>query len=149
MLYFQTVTMRTAGPATGPPHTFPHFVETDSDTLVSRFRFCAGNHPTNPFVPRQRGDVLPQGQHFFVGQNSLFEIRRHFVDGSAGDLVVFHGFSLANYCGHELLIHYVHKYSRPRLTIFRSKKGAKHKVPPVTSTREQSSLLTESRKHRS
>lgn len=141
--------MRATGPATGSPHTFAHFVETDSDTLVSRFRLGAGDDPTNPLVARERGDVLPQGGHFFIGQNNLFEIRRHFVNCPAGDLVVFHGFSLANYCGHELLIHYVHKYSRPRLTIFRSKKGAKYKVPPVTSTREQSSLLTESRKHRS
>src|SRR3989344_3302280 len=40
-------------------------------------------------------------------------------------------------CGHELLIHYVHKYSRPRLDRFIPRKGIKHVSVSHRSTKEK------------
>jgi hypothetical protein len=42
--------MGASGPATGSPHSFAHFINTDFDAAYSGFGFFGGNHPTNPFV---------------------------------------------------------------------------------------------------
>jgi hypothetical protein len=52
-------TMRATGPAAGPTHSFFELRARSLDVLLSGFRFLDGNNPANPFVARQRCNVLP------------------------------------------------------------------------------------------
>ena len=65
-----------AEPATGAAFTFVHFVAHNHDVLGTGFGLGNGGCPADPFVPREWRYVLPRGEHFPVGQDSLAHIGR-------------------------------------------------------------------------
>lgn len=53
-----------------------------------RPRFCllGGLDPADPFVARERGNVVPRRQCLRVGDQGLFQVRRQAVDHTAGNI---------------------------------------------------------------
>jgi len=63
--------VRAAGPATGPAHSFLQFRAHAFDVLPSGFGFLDGDHPADPLIARERGDVLPFGARRRVGNEGF------------------------------------------------------------------------------
>src|SRR5579863_3800876 len=54
--------MRTAGPATRPALALREIFNGSLDVSSTRFQLFRRSHPADPFVARQRRDVLPGGE---------------------------------------------------------------------------------------
>jgi hypothetical protein len=79
--------MRTAGPTTGAAFTRLEILDRALDSVAACSSLFGRDDPTNPFVPRQRRQILPGRQRRRFRGEGLGEIRRGFVYRS--------GFSLA------------------------------------------------------
>jgi RNA polymerase sigma-70 factor, ECF subfamily len=63
--------VRTAWPATRPPHSFLEFRAYPLNVLPSRFRFLDSDNPADPFVARERRNILPFCSRNRIGNESL------------------------------------------------------------------------------
>lgn len=86
--------MRATRPATRPSHTFFQFRANPFDVLASGFRLLNGDSPADPFITRERGNILPLCSRFWIGNESLSQIRWHFVHHALGDSFFGHDFIL-------------------------------------------------------
>jgi hypothetical protein len=84
--------MRTAGPTTGAAFARLEFLDRALDSAAARRSLFGRDDPTNPFVPRQRRQVLPGRLRRFRAEG-LGQIRRGFVYGT-GFAVALHRQSL-------------------------------------------------------
>jgi hypothetical protein len=99
--------MNAPNPAAWPPHATFHFRERFFDTNSARFGLFAGNNPTDPFVTRERCDVLPQCECFRRRGNSLPKIFRKLMYSSARKSTFTHTFHLIKWplsCRDALMI---------------------------------------------
>jgi len=79
-------TMRTAGPAAGAPLPVLEVLAAPGDPARSGLRLLGRRDPADPFVARERRDVLPCRQRLGVGYEGLFQVRGQVVDHAAWDL---------------------------------------------------------------
>ena len=59
--------MRAARPATGPAHPLLQLRANPLDMLPPGFRLLHGDHPADPFIARERGNILPVCPRDWVG----------------------------------------------------------------------------------
>jgi len=64
--------VRAAGPATGPAHAAFKLGERLLNPDLSRLRLLAGGDPTNPLIPRERGNIVPERLHRWARINRPF-----------------------------------------------------------------------------
>ena len=64
-------TMRAAGPATRPAVSLLQLRAYPVDMLLSGLRFFDGDHPADPFIARERRNVLPLDARGCVGKEGL------------------------------------------------------------------------------
>src|SRR6476620_7495556 len=76
-------TMRTARPTTGSSLSVSEAGTSPFDPMSSCLRLFGRLDPANPFIARQRGNVLPRLQRFCVGGKCLFQFRGQVVDHAA------------------------------------------------------------------
>ena len=76
-------TMRTARPTTGSPLSLFEAGTAPFDPVSSCFCLFGRLDPANPFIARQRRNVLPHLQRFCVGDQCLFQVRGQVVDHTA------------------------------------------------------------------
>ena len=76
-------TMRTARPTTGSPFSFSEAGTAPFDPASSCFCLFGRLDPANPFIARQRRNVLPRLQRFYVGGQCLFQVRGQVMDHAA------------------------------------------------------------------
>ena len=75
--------MRTARPTTGSSLSVSEAGTAPFDPVSPCFRLFGRLDPANPFIARQRRNVLPRLQRFCVGGKCLFQVRRQVVDHAA------------------------------------------------------------------
>src|SRR5215475_1274192 len=78
-------TVRTARPTTGSPLSVLEVGTAPFDPVSSCFWFFGRLDPTDPFIARERRNVLPRRQRFGVGDECLFQVRGEIVDHAARD----------------------------------------------------------------
>ena len=76
--------MRATGPTARPAHAFFQLRLHPLHVLLPGFRFLHRDHPADPFIARQRRNVLPSRQRRRISDQRLPQIRRHFVHHAAG-----------------------------------------------------------------
>ena len=69
--------MRTTRPATRPAHSFLQLRAHPLHMLPPRLRFLHREYPADPFIARQRSNVLPLCPRRRIGNKGLAQIRRH------------------------------------------------------------------------
>ena len=89
-------TMRTARPTTGSPLSVFEVGTAPFDPASSCFRPFCRLDPADPFIARERRNVLPRLQRFCVGGQCPFQVRGQVMDHTARDL--FFAQSLAHKC---------------------------------------------------
>jgi hypothetical protein len=52
--------VRASGPTAWPAHASPHLVDADLDAALPSGFLLGRSDPTDPLVPRQRGDIGPE-----------------------------------------------------------------------------------------
>ena len=78
--------MDAADPTTRPAHSFDKFRDHPPHMILPRLRRLDRYRPADPFVARERRDVLPFGERFLqIGGQCMYGSRRH-----------FHGVSIPN-----------------------------------------------------
>jgi len=82
--------MRAAGPTARPAHALFQLRLHALDVLLSGFRFLHRDHPADPFIARERRNVLPRGPRRRVGNKRRAQIRRELVYDAAGDRFFAH-----------------------------------------------------------
>ena len=88
--------MRATGPAARAAHSAFKLGECLFDTDIPRLRFFAGDDPANPFVARERRDVVPYRFRRRCLNQGLLPIIRHCMYRPTGDLVFAHMTILSN-----------------------------------------------------
>jgi hypothetical protein len=78
-------TMRTARPTTGSPLSVLEVGTAPLDPVSPCFCFFGRRDPADPFIPRERRNVLPRRQRLGVGDQCLFQVRGEIVDHPARD----------------------------------------------------------------
>ena len=86
------LTVRTAWPATRPPHSFLEFRAHALDVLPSSFRFLDGDDPADPLIAREWRNILPPLPRHRIGNENLPQIWRYAVYRASGDRFPGHGF---------------------------------------------------------
>jgi hypothetical protein len=76
-------TMRTAGPTTGSALSVFEAGTAPFDSASSRFCFFGRLDPADPFIARERRNVLPRLQCFCVGGQCLFQVCGQVMDHTA------------------------------------------------------------------
>jgi hypothetical protein len=76
-------TMRTARPTTGPPLFFSEAGTAPIDPASPCFSLFGRLDPTDPFIARERRNVLPRLQRFCVGGQCLSQVRGQVMDHTA------------------------------------------------------------------
>ncbi len=84
--------MRTASPATRPPHAAAHFIKANCYPTASRFILLGRYNPANPLITCKRRDIRPHILHFRITLDCFGKIHRHFVHRAIG-----------NFFGHNFL----------------------------------------------
>ena len=72
--------MRAAWPATRPAHPFLQFRAYPFNVLPSGFRFLDGDYPADPFIARERRNVLPLCPRLRVRDENFAQVRRYAED---------------------------------------------------------------------
>ena len=85
--------MGTTCPTARAAHAFAHFIKANSYASASGFILFGGCNPTDPFIARQRRNVLPRLQRFYVGGQCLFQVRGQVMDHAARDLFCAQSFA--------------------------------------------------------
>ena len=80
--------MRTARPATGTAFTCFKFLDRALDSAAARCSLFSRDDPTNPFVPRQRRQILPGRSRCRIRTEDFAEVRRGLVQGCRLALVI-------------------------------------------------------------
>jgi len=52
--------VRASGPTARPAHASPHLIDADLDAALPSGVLLGRSDPTDPLVPRQRGDIGPE-----------------------------------------------------------------------------------------
>jgi hypothetical protein len=86
-------TMRTARPTTGSPLSLSEAGTAPFDPASSCLCLFGRLDPANPFIARQRRNVLPRLQRFCVGDQCLFQVRGQVMDHTARDLFFAQSFA--------------------------------------------------------
>ena len=108
--------MRATGPAARPAHSFFKLCAHPLDVLLSRFRFLDGDDPADPFVARERCNILPFCSRRWVRSERLSQVRWHFVDHASDDSLFGHGCILADQSeNHVVLRKYQSIFNQRRL----------------------------------
>jgi hypothetical protein len=94
-------TMRTARPTTGSPLSVFEAGTAPFDPASSCFRPFCRLDPADPFIARERRNVLPSLQRFYVGGQCPFQVRGQVMDHTARDL--FFAQSFAHKCIAEFI----------------------------------------------
>ena len=76
-------TMRTARPTTGSPFSFSEAGTAPFDPMSSCFSLFGRLDPADPFIARERSNILPRLQRFYVGDQCLFQVRGQVMDHAA------------------------------------------------------------------
>lgn len=58
--------------------------------IVARFLLLGVFHPADPLVARERRDVFPFLEGVLVDGQCFFQIRRQFMGGAAGNVLLTH-----------------------------------------------------------
>jgi hypothetical protein len=82
--------VRTAWPATRPAHTFLQFRAHPLNVLPSGFRFLDGDDPADPFIARERCNILPLCPRHRVRKEDLPQIQWNSVYRTRGDCFFAH-----------------------------------------------------------
>jgi hypothetical protein len=91
--------MRTARPTTGPPFTRLKFLDRALNSVVAGCFLLGRDDPTDPFVPRQRRQILPCRPRGRLRAQRHAQVRRGFVDGTGlTRFAFFHRFILSVGC---------------------------------------------------
>jgi hypothetical protein len=61
--------------------------------MSSRFNLFGRLDPADPFIARERSNVLPRLQRFYVGGQCLFQVRGQVMDHAARDLFCAQSFA--------------------------------------------------------
>jgi hypothetical protein len=80
--------MRTTGPTTGAAFASLEILDRALDSAAARRSLFGRDDPTNPFVPRQRRQILPSRLRRRLRAKSLAQVRRSFVQGTRVSLVL-------------------------------------------------------------
>lgn len=80
--------MRATGPATGAAFASLEILDRALDPAAARRSLFGRDHPTNPFVPRQRRQMLPSRLRRGFRAKSLAQVRRSFVQRTGVSLVL-------------------------------------------------------------
>ena len=86
-------TMWTARPTTGSPFSFTEAGTAPFDPMSSCFSLFGRLDPADPFIARERSNVLPRLQRFYVGGQCLFQVRGQVMDHAACDLFCAQSFA--------------------------------------------------------
>ena len=78
--------MRTTRPATRPAHSLFQLRAHPLDVLPSCLRLLDGDRPADPFIARQRSNILPLLPRRRVGNQRLPQILRHAMHHPGGQL---------------------------------------------------------------
>jgi len=89
------LTMRATRPAARPSHSLFKLRSGPLNVLPSGFRFLDRDNPADPFIARERRNVLPCCPRLRVRNEGLSQIRWHFMYDAARDCFSFHGFILS------------------------------------------------------
>ena len=76
-------TMWTARPTTGSPFSFSEAGTAPFDPMSSCFSLFGRLDPADPFIARERSNVFPRLQRFYVGGQCLFQVRGQVMDHAA------------------------------------------------------------------
>ena len=74
--------MRTARPTTGAAFARLKILDRALDSAAARCLLFRRDDPTNPFVPRQRGQILPSRLRLRFRPERHAQVRRSFVYGT-------------------------------------------------------------------
>ncbi len=86
--------MDAAEPAAWATVAFEELLAASADAAVPGLDELGVLDPADKLVSRERRDVFPEGEDFFVSENSFTKILRKFVDGAGGDV-----------SGHGVILH--------------------------------------------
>ena len=76
----QSLAMWASGPTARPAHATAHLVNSNLDAAFSSGFLLGGDDPTDPLIPRQRGDVGPKVLGCGIHLDGLSEIIRQYVN---------------------------------------------------------------------
>jgi hypothetical protein len=95
--------MWTARPTTGSAFTRLKVLDRALNSAVARYFLLGRNNPTDPFVPRQRRQILPCRLRGRFRAQCHVQVRRGFVHGTGLARFAFvHHFILAFFVGHAV-----------------------------------------------
>ena len=82
--------MWTAGPATGAAFALLEVLDSALNAAAARRLSFGRNNPTDPFVLRQRRQILPRSLRRCLRADGLAQVRRQFVHRAGSAIVLDH-----------------------------------------------------------
>lgn len=82
--------MRTTSPAAWPALSFRQRVAAPRDPVRPRLFLLGGGHPANPFVPRERRNIVPRLPRGRESEERFLEIGRQSMDDTAREFLFSH-----------------------------------------------------------
>ena len=82
--------VRAARPTARPAHASAHLIDADFDAALPCLFLLGGRDPTDPLIPRERGDLSPKALHGGIGYDRSAKIGWQPMERAAREVCISH-----------------------------------------------------------